>query len=42
VVRISEHEEDVLENTEEVLLEERVGNSWIGCSGKIIDDLKAY
>jgi len=42
VICISEHEEDVLENTEEVLLEECVDNCWIGCSGEVVDDLKAY
>jgi hypothetical protein len=42
VIRISEHEEDVLEDTEEVLLEECVGNRWISCGGKVVDDLKAY
>jgi hypothetical protein len=42
VIRISEHEEDVLEDTEEVLLKKCVGNRWISCGGKVIDDLKAY
>jgi hypothetical protein len=42
VIRVSEHEEDVLEDTEEVLLEERICNRWIGCSGKVVDDLEAY
>ena len=42
VIRISEHEEDVLQDTEEVLLEECVGDSWIGCGGKVVDDLKAH
>jgi len=42
VIRISEHEEDILEDTEEVLLEECVDNCWVGCNGKVVDDLEAY
>lgn len=42
MIGISQDEEYVLNNTEEILLEEGVGNSWVGSTGKIVDDLQAY
>lgn len=37
VIRIREHVEDILHNIEEVLLEEGVGDLWVGAS-KVIDN----
>lgn len=42
VIRISEHEENVLEDAEEVLLEECVRNGRIGCSSKVVDDFETH
>ena len=42
MISISQDEENVLNNAEEILLEEGVGNSWVGSTGKIVDHLQAY
>jgi hypothetical protein len=41
VICVGQNEEDVLDDTEEILLEEGVANSWI-CTCEIVDDLQAY
>ncbi len=42
VIRVSEDEENILDDAEEVLLEERIADGGVSCGGKVIHDLQAH